>query len=123
MYRLYVEDICLCIGSLADCDRYIKKNLCTGYYLVKEKGVMFMKKQVMKFWKLDELAEDKFESLLVLGYLTFEDYGVETTVYYDNNNDCIPVNIEIVKNGARNLCGPYFYGTKDQYMRFLSYKL
>lgn len=120
MYRLYVEDICLCIGNLADCDRYIKKNLCTGYYLVKvNKGVDKMRKQVMKFWKLDELAEDKFESLLVLGYLTFEDYGVKTTVYYDNNNDCIPVNIEIVKNGAKNLTGSYFYGTKDQYLYFL----
>lgn len=123
MYKLYVEDICLCIGSLADCDKYIKKNLCSGYYLVKTKGEDYMKKQVMKFWKLDELAEDKLESLLVLGYLTFEDYGVETTVYYDNNNDYIPVNKNIIKNGARNLCGPYFYGTKDQYMRFLSYKL
>lgn len=122
MYRLYMEDICLCIGSLSDCDKYIRKNLCSGYYIVKGDDSM-KKQQVMKFWKLDELSEDKFESLLVLGYLTFEDYGVETTVYYDNNNDCIPVNIEIVKNGARNLCGSYFYGTKDQYMRFLSYKL
>lgn len=123
MYRLYVEDILLFIGSLGDCDKYIKKNLCTGYYLVKEKGVMFMKKQVMKFWKLDELAEDKFESLLVLGYLTFEDYGTQSTIYYDVNNDCLPVNENIIKNGSKNLCGSYFYGTKDQYLRFLSYKL
>lgn len=120
MYRLYVEDILLFIGSLSDCDKYIRKNLCTGYYLIKGDDVM---KQVMKFWRLDELTEDKFESLLVLGYLTFEDYGIETTIYYDNNNDCLPVNIEIVKNGSKNLCGSYFYGTKDQYMRFLSYKL
>lgn len=122
MYRLYVEDICLFIGNLDDCDKYIKKNLCTGYYLIKGDDSM-KKQQVMKFWKLDELSEDKFESLLVLGYLTFEDYGVQSTVYYDNNNDCIPVNIEIVKNGSKNLSGSYFYGTKDQYMRFLSFKL
>ena len=121
MYKLYVEDICLCIGSLDECNKYIKKNLCTGYYIVK--GVDIMRKQVMKFWKLNELAEDKFESLLVLGYLTFEDYGTQSTIYYDNNNDCIPVNVEIVKNGSKNLCGSYFYGTKDQYTRFLSYKL
>nr|DAW77606.1 MAG TPA: hypothetical protein [Caudoviricetes sp.] len=121
MYKLYVEDICLFIGSLNDCDKYIKKNLCTGYYLIK--GDDAMKKQVQKFWKLDDLGEDKFESLLVLGYLTFEDYYVQSTIYYDDNNDCIPVNKKIIKNGARNLCGPYFYGTKDQYMRFLSYKL
>lgn len=122
MYRLYVEDILLFIGSLGDCDNYIKKNLCSGYYIIKVKGDDVVKKQVQKFWKLDDLDEDKFESLLVLGYLTFEDYGVETTIYYDNNNDCFPVNIEIVKNGAKNLSGSYFYGTKDQYMRFLSYK-
>ena len=121
MYRLYVEDILLFIGSLGDCDNYIKKNLCTGYYLIKGDDVV--KKQVQKFWKLDDLGEDKFESLLVLGYLTFEDYGVQSTVYYDNNNDCLPVNIEIVKNGSKNLSGSYFYGTKEQYMRFLSYKL
>ena len=121
MYRLYVEDILLFSGSLDDCDKYIKKNMCTGYYIVK--GADTMRKQVMKFWKLDDLGEDKFESLLVLGYLTFEDYGVQSTIYYDNNNDCIPVNVNIVKNGARNLYGSYFYGTKDQYMRFLSYKL
>lgn len=123
MYKLYVEDICLCIGSLADCDRYIKKNLCTGYYLVKTKGADIMRKQVQKFWKLDELGEDKFESLLVLGYLTFEDYYIQSTIYYDDNNDCLPVNKNIIKNGSRNLYGSYFYGTKDQYMRFLSYKL
>lgn len=122
MYRLYVEDILLFIGSLGDCDNYIKKNLCSGYYIIKVKGDDVMK-QVQKFWKLDDLSEDKFESLLVLGYLTFEDYGIETTIYYDNNNDCLPVNIEIVKNGSKNLSGSYFYGTKDQYMRFLSYKL
>lgn len=122
MYKLYVEDICLFIGSLGDCDKYIKKNLCTGYYIIKGDDVM-KKQQVQKFWKLDELAEDKFESLLVLGYLTFEDYGTKSTIYYDVNNDCFPVNEEIVKNGARNLSGSYFYGTKDKYMRFLSYRL
>ena len=123
MYRLYVEDICLCIGSLAECDKYIKKNLCSGYYLVKVKGDDNMRKQVMKFWQLDELGEDKFESLLVFGYLTFEDYGTQSTIYYDVNNDCLPVNENIIKNGSKNLCGSYFYGTKDQYLRFLSYKL
>lgn len=123
MYRLYVEDILLFIGSLGDCDKYIKKNLCSGYYLVKVKGDDNMRKQVMKFWQLDELGEDKFESLLVLGYLTFEDYGTQSTIYYDVNNDCLPVNENIIKNGSKNLCGSYFYGTKDQYLRFLSYKL
>lgn len=123
MYRLYVEDILLFIGSLVDCDNYIKKNLCSGYYLVKVKGDDNMRKQVMKFWQLDELGEDKFESLLVLGYLTFEDYGTQSAIYYDVNNDCLPVNENIIKNGSKNLCGSYFYGTKDQYLRFLSYKL
>ena len=123
MYRLYVEDILLFIGSLGDCDNYIKKNLCSGYYLVKVKGDDNMRKQVMKFWQLDELGEDKFESLLVLGYLTFEDYGTQSTIYYDVNNNCLPVNENIIKNGSKNLCGSYFYGTKDQYLRFLSYKL
>ena len=123
MYRLYVEDICLCIGSLADCDKYIRKNMCTGYYLVKEKGADIMRKQVQKFWKLDWEQEDKMESLMILGYLTFEDYGTQSTVYYDVNNDCIPVNENIIKNGARNLSGDYFYGTKDQFTRFLNYKL
>lgn len=123
MYRLYVEDILLFIGSLGDCDNYIKKNLYSGYYLVKVKGDDNMRKQVMKFWQLDELGEDKFESLLVLGYLTFEDYGTQSTIYYDVNNDCLSVNENIIKNGSKNLCGSYFYGTKDQYLRFLSYKL
>lgn len=118
MYRLYVEDICLCIGSLSDCDKYIRKNLCSGYYIVKGDDSM-KKQQVMKFWKLDELSEDKFESLLVLGYLTFEDYGVQSTIYFDINNDDLPVNTNIVKNGAKNLTGSYFYGTKDQYLYFL----
>ena len=123
MYKLYVEDICLCIGSLSDCDKYIRKNMCTGYYLVKEKGDDIMRKQVQKFWKLDWEQEDKMESLMILGYLTFEDYGTQSTVYYDVNNDCIPVNENIIKNGARNLSGDYFYGTKDQFTRFLNYKL
>lgn len=120
MYRLYVEDICLLIGSLSDCDKYIRKNMCTGYYIVKVKGDDFMRKQVMKFWKLDLAGEDKFESLLVLGLLTFEDNGVQSTVYYDVNNDDLEVNENIVKNGARNLSGNYFYGTKDQYNYFLN---
>lgn len=123
MYRLYVEDICLCIGSLADCDKYIRKNMCTGYYLVKEKGDDIMRKQVQKFWKLDWEQEDKMESLMILGYLTFEDYKTQSTVYYDVNNDCIPLNENIIKNGARNLSGDYFYGTKEQFTRFLNYKL
>lgn len=123
MYRLYVEDICLCIGSLGDCDKYIKKNLCSGYYLVKVKGADIMRKQVQKFWKLDWEQEDKMESLMILGYLTFEDYKTQSTVYYDVNNDCIPVNENIIKNGARNLSGDYFYGTKEQFTRFLNYKL
>lgn len=121
MYRLYVEDICLCIGSLAECDKYIKKNLCTGYYLVKvNKGVDKMRKQVMKFWRLkDWVDEDQFESLMVLGILTFEDNGTQSTIYFDINNDDLPVNTNIVKNGAKNLNGSYFYGTKDQYLYFL----
>ena len=121
MYRLYVEDICLYIGNLADCDRYIKKNLCTGYYLVKvNKGVDKMRKQVMKFWRLkDWVDEDQFESLMVLGILTFEDNGTQSTIYFDINNDDLPVNTNIVKNGAKNLTGSYFYGTKDQYLYFL----
>lgn len=120
MYRLYVEDICLLIGSLSDCDKYIRKNMCTGYYIVKEKGADIMRKQVQKFWKLDWEQEDKFESLLVLGLLTFEDYGTQSTVYYDVNNDDLEVNENIVKNGARNLLGNFFYGTKDQYNYFLN---
>ena len=123
MVRFFVEVICLCIGSLADCDKYIRKNMCTGYYLVKEKGDDIMRKQVQKFWKLDWEQEDKMESLMILGYLTFEDYGTQSTVYYDVNNDCIPVNENIIKNGARNLSADYFYGTKDKFTRFLSYKL
>lgn len=123
MYRLYVEDICLLIGSLSDCDKYIRKNMCTGYYIVKEKGADIMRKQVQKFWKLDWEQEDKMESLMILGYLTFEDYKTQSTVYYDVNNDCIPVNENIIKNGARNLSGDYFYGTKEQFTRFLNYKL
>lgn len=120
MYRLYVEDICLLIGSLSDCDKYIRKNMCTGYYIIKEKGADIMRKQVQKFWKLNWEQEDKFESLLVLGLLTFEDNGVQSTVYYDVNNDDLEVNENIVKNGARNLSGNYFYGTKDQYNHFLN---
>lgn len=120
MYRLYVEDICLLIGSLSDCDKYIRKNMCTGYYIIKEKGADIMRKQVQKFWKLNWEQEDKFESLLVLGLLTFEDNGVQSTVYYDVNNDDLEVNENIVKNGARNLSGDYFYGTKDQYNYFLN---
>lgn len=81
-----------------------------------------MRKQVMKFWSLDLTGEDKMESLSVLGYLTFEDNGTQSTIYFDNNNDCIPVNKNIVINGSKNLCGSYFYGTKDQYTRFLNYK-
>lgn len=121
MYRLYVEDILLFIGSLGDCDNYIKKNLCTGYYLVKvNKGVDKMRKQIMKFWKLkDWVDEDQFESLMVLGILTFEDNGTQSTIYFDINNDDLPVNTNIVKNGAKNLTGSYFYGTKDQYLYFL----
>ena len=112
MYRLYVEEICLLIGSLADCDKYIRKNMCTGYYIVKEKGADIMRKQVQKFWKLDWEQEDKMESLMILGYLTFEDYKTQSTV-----------NENIIKNGARNLSGDYFYGTKEQFTRFLNYKL
>ena len=123
MYKLYVENICLLIGSLSDCDKYIRKNMCTGYYIVKEKGADIMRKQVQKFWKLDWEQEDKMESLMILGYLTFEDYKTQSTVYYDVNNDCIPVNENIIKNGARNLSGDYFYGTKEQFTRFLNYKL
>ena len=121
MYRLYVEDILLFSGSLGDCDKYIKKNLCTGYYLVKvNKGVDKMKKQVQKFWKLkDWVDEDQFESLIVLGILTFEDNGTQSTIYFDINNDDLPVNENIIKNGAKNLSGSYFYGTKDQYLYFL----
>lgn len=121
MYRLYVEDILLFIGSLADCDRYIKKNLCSGYYIVKvNKGVDKMRKQVMKFWRLkDWVDEDQFESLMVLGILTFEDNGTQSTIYFDINNDDLPVNQNIIKNGAKNLSGSYFYGTKDQYLYFL----
>lgn len=29
MYKLYVEDILLFIGTLAECDDYISKNMCT----------------------------------------------------------------------------------------------
>lgn len=118
MYKLYVEDILLFSGSLGDCDKYIKKNLCTGYYLIKGDDVM--KKQVQKFWRLkDWVDEDKFESLMVLGILTFEDNGTQSTIYFDINNDDLPVNQNIIKNGARNLSGSYFYGTKDQYLYFL----
>nr|DAF07520.1 MAG TPA: hypothetical protein [Caudoviricetes sp.] len=118
MYKLYVEDILLFSGSLGDCDKYIKKNLCTGYYLIKGDDVM--KKQVQKFWRLkDWVDEDQFESLMVLGILTFEDNGTQSTIYFDINNDDLPVNENIVKNGARNLSGSYFYGTKDQYLYFL----
>lgn len=120
MYRLYVEDIYLLIGSLSDCDKYIRKNMCTGYYIIKEKGADIMRKQVQKFWKLNWEQEDKFESLLVLGLLTFEDNGVQSTVYYDVNNDDLEINENIVKNGARNLSGNYFYGIKDQYNYFLN---
>lgn len=124
MYKLYLDDTLLFTGSLNECDNFIKKNMCTRYYLIKvNKGVDKMRKQVQKFWKLADLGEDKFESLMVLGYLTFEDYKTQSTIYYDVNNDAFPVNEEIVKNGSKNLSGSYFYGTKDQYMRFLSYKL
>lgn len=79
-----------------------------------------MKKQVMKFWRLkDWVDEDQFESLMVLGILTFEDNGTQSTIYFDINNDGLPVNTNIVKNGAKNLTGSYFYGTKDQYLYFL----
>ena len=97
----------------------ISERIC----LVKEKGDDIMRKQVQKFWKLDWEQEDKMESLMILGYLTFEDYKTQSTVYYDVNNDCIPVNENIIKNGARNLSGDYFYGTKEQFTRFLNYKL
>lgn len=123
MYKLYVEDILLFKGTFSECDKYIRKYMCTGYCIVKEKGVMFMRKQVQKFWKLDWEQEDKMESLMILGYLTFEDYKTQSTIYYDVNNDCIPVNENIIKNGARNLSGDYFYGTKEQFTRFLNYKL
>ena len=65
MYKLYVEDILLFIGTLAECDDYINKNMSTGYYIVKVKGDDNMK-QVMNFWKLDLAGEDKFESLVGL---------------------------------------------------------
>ena len=117
MYRLYVEDICLCIGSLADCDKYIRKNMCTGYYLVKEKGDDNMK-QVMNFWKLDLAGEDKFESLVVLGYLTFKDNGTQSTIYYNSNDDDLEE--RFVENGSKTLCGDYFYGTREQYLHFLN---
>lgn len=120
MYKLYVEDILLFFGTLAECDDYISKNMCTGYYLIKVKGDDCMKKQVQKFWNLDLTSEDKFESLVVLGHLTFEDNEIQSTIYFDNNNDDIPVNKNIVVNGSKNLCGCYFYGTKDQYNYFLN---
>lgn len=124
MYKLYLDDTLLFTGSLNECDNFIKKNMCTRYYLIKvNKGVDKMRKQVQKFWKLADLGEDKFESLMVLGYLTFEDYKIQSTIYYDVNNDAFPVNENIVKNGSKNLSGDYFYGTKDQYTRFLNYKL
>lgn len=111
-------------GNLTGCDEYISKNMCTGYYIIKvNKGDDVMRKQVQKFWKLNDLGEDKFESLMVLGYLTFEDYKTQSTIYYDVNNGAFPVNENIVKNGSKNLSGDYFYGTKDQYTRFLNYKL
>lgn len=117
MYKLYVEDILLFIGTLAECDDYISKNMCTGYYLIKVKGDDNMK-QVMNFWKLDLAGEDKFESLVVLGYLTFKDNGTQSTIYYDlNNND---LEERFVKNGSKTLCGDYFYGTREQYLHFLN---
>lgn len=117
MYRLYVEDICLCIGSLDDCDKYIKKYMCSGYYIVKVKGDDSMK-QVMNFWKLDLAGEDKFESLVVLGYLTFKDNGTQSTIYYDCNDDDLEE--RFVENGSKTLCGDYFYGTREQYLHFLN---
>lgn len=120
MYKLYVEDILLFFGTLAECDDYISKNMCTGYYIVKEKGDDNMKKQVQKFWNLGMAEEDKFESLVVLGYLTFEDDGKQSTIYFDNNNEELEVNKNIIINGSKNLSGCYFYGTKDQYNYFLN---
>ena len=117
MYKLYVEDILLFIGTLAECDDYISKNMCTGYYIVKVKGGDNMK-QVMNFWKLDLAGEDKFESLVVLGYLNFKDNGTQSTIYYNlNNND---LEERFVKNGSKTLCGDYFYGTREQYLHFLN---
>lgn len=117
MYKLYVRYLFILSGTLADCDEYISKNTCTGYYIVKVKGDDDMK-QVMNFWKLDLAGEDKFESLVVLGYLTFKDNGTQSTIYYDLNNN----NLEerFVKNGSKTLCGDYFYGTREQYLNFLN---
>lgn len=120
MYKLYVEDILLFIGTLTECDEYISKYMCSGYYIVKEKGDDSMKKQVMKFWNLDSAGQDKFESLVVLGYLTFEDNERQSTIYFDNNNDELEVNKNIIINGAKNLYGNYFYGTEEQYKYFLN---
>lgn len=120
MYKLYVEDILLFIGTLAECDDYISKNMCTGYYIVKVKGDDNMKNKVQKFWNLGMVEEDKFESLVVLGYLTFEDNGTQSTIYFDNSNEKLEVNKNIVINGAKNLSGNYFYGTKEQYLYFLN---
>lgn len=119
MYKLYVEDILLFAGTLAECDNYISNYMCTGYYLIKVKGDDNIKNQVQKFWNLGMFEEDKFESLVVLGYLTFEDNGKQSTIYFDNNEE-LEVNKNIIINGSKNLSGCYFYGTKDQYNYFLN---
>lgn len=37
MFKLYVDDICLFIGTLSQCYDYISNYMCTGYYLIKIK--------------------------------------------------------------------------------------
>ena len=43
-------------------------------------------KEIVNFWKLNQEQEDKFESLVVLGILDFQDNETLNTVYFNKKD-------------------------------------
>lgn len=77
-------------------------------------------KQIVNFWRLNQEQEDKFESLVVLGVLDFQDNGTQNTIYFDKKDFKEIKNSFAFNNGYETLSGSYFYGNRDQYLYFLN---
>jgi hypothetical protein len=77
-------------------------------------------KEIVNFWKLNQEQKDKFESLVVLGILDFQDNETLNTVYFNKKNFKESKKSFTFNNGCKTLSGSYFYGNRDQYLYFLN---
>ena len=75
-------------------------------------------KQIVNFWRLNQEQKDKFESLVVLGVLDFQNNETQNMIYFDKKDFKEIKNSFAFNNGCKTLSGLYFYGNRDQYLHF-----